>query len=100
MKNSTSGQNPQGGSASIFASGTGCTKRKVVAIAVILLVLMLLIGIYGLTIMTLFPKKMVYKDFMNYKIFSLPDSNCCSLWPMSHLVLYLILGFILHYLQL
>ncbi len=94
MKNSTGGLNSQGGAASIFASGTGCTKRKVVAILVILLVLMLLIGIYGMTIMTFFPKKMVYKDFMNYKIFTLPGSNCCSLWPISHLVLYLILGFI------
>lgn len=34
-------------------------------------------------------------DFMNKKVFSVPwNSNCCSWWPVSHFILYAILGFL------
>lgn len=35
----------------------------------------------------------VYHDFMNRKVFDLPWlENCCSWWPLSHFIVFFILG--------
>ena len=31
-------------------------------------------------------------DFLNYRIFNMKNTNCCSMWPISHFLLYFILG--------
>lgn len=40
-------------------------------------------------------KNIARKDIFNVKLFSLPFfDNCCSAWPLSHVVLYFIVGFL------
>lgn len=38
-------------------------------------------------------KDMIHNDFMNKKVFDFPLlGNCCSFWPISHFILFFILG--------
>lgn len=53
------------------------------------------IGIYWLYLRNTYGNQMVYGDFMNQKVIDIPFfENCCSWWPISHFVLFLILGFL------
>ncbi len=45
-------------------------------------------------ILTTFTKNVISSDMLNTKVFSIPWlENCCSWWPISHVVLYAVLGF-------
>ena len=71
-------------------------KKKCKYIIYIVVAIAIVIVVYGILMKLFFKGEMVHKDFMNKKIFSLGilGSNCCSFWPISHLVLYTILAFI------
>ena len=60
---------------------------------VILIVLVLVIGLYGGVMRLLFKDNIIFKDFMNIRVFNMGE-NCCSLWPISHFILYMILAFL------
>ncbi len=42
------------------------------------------------------PNGVIYNDFMNVKVFDFPmlGEPCCSWWPISHFVLFFILGYL------
>lgn len=62
----------------------------------VLLTLVALILLYSLYLFTVYgTEEAVYHDWMNAKVFNLPWlENCCSWWPISHLILFFILGFL------
>jgi hypothetical protein len=60
----------------------------------IFLIVVIIILIYALILRLLYGKGMVYYDNMNKKLFTIPRTSCCSSWPISHLILFFILGFI------
>lgn len=52
------------------------------------------IFIYWLLLYAIGKKTIPQNDFMNIKIFNIESlENCCSLWPISHFVLFAILGY-------
>lgn len=60
----------------------------------VLLTLVALILLYSLYLFTMFGMdNAVNHDLMNTKVINLPWlENCCSWWPVSHLILFFILG--------
>lgn len=60
----------------------------------ILLVVFVMIVFYFFFLRGAYEKKnVVHHDFMNVKLFDFPTlENCCSLWPLSHFILFFILG--------
>ena len=58
-------------------------------------IVVLVIFLYWLFLVTTFGKGYEYRDFMNQKLFNVPFlENCCSSWPLSHFLLFFILGFV------
>jgi len=71
-------------------------KKCKVAILVILIIVSIIIVYFGI-LFFLFRKsgvRMSQRDFMNKHIFSLKifGPDCCSMWPVSHLILFFGLG--------
>ena len=71
-----------------------CNKCK--GVYIIFFVTVMLIFIYWLILGLIFGFDNVPQhDFMNVKMFNLPlFENCCSLWPISHFILFLIIGYL------
>jgi hypothetical protein len=63
----------------------------------ILLSVAALIFIYFMIMMFIYKDEKIFitKDPLNYKLFNLNMfENCCSGWPVSHFILFMILGFL------
>ena len=63
---------------------------------IILAAVAIVILIYFLYLKTRYwnTETIIQNDFMNVKLFDAPLENCCSMWPVSHFILFMILGFI------
>lgn len=59
-----------------------------------LAVIAVIIIVYFVLLRLAYPRdKVIHKDIMNVKIFDAPLENCCSAWPISHFILFAVLGF-------
>lgn len=66
---------------------------------VFMIAIVFLIGFYSLFLITMYGyDHMGEHDLMNQKVFSISMlDNCCSWWPISHLILFFILGLLFPY---
>lgn len=69
--------------------------KKCEGVYKILAFVVLVIFVYAIFLAVVYGQNKTQKDFMNVKVFDMPSlENCCSLWPLSHLILFFILGFL------
>ena len=62
---------------------------------VIFIIVILILFIYGSYLVATYGfNNLVANDFMNQTVFKLPSGEPISYWPISHFVLFLILGFL------
>lgn len=70
-----------------------CKCNKCLGVYKVFFVTTIFIIVYFLLIFFNYGDKLVQNDFMNKVVFNVPGSTtCCSWWPVSHFVLFFILG--------
>jgi len=64
----------------------------------IFLFIVIVICIYWVVLRLAYGDDVINNDFMNKMVFSLPGfENCCSWWPISHFILFFIIGLLFPY---